>query len=79
MEKREKYHFLPVVSRFEKKISLKLILQREMEKMVHGHSKVPKPKRHANAMKERERKNFHYEFTTLRFHSIAEHGEWKGT
>ena len=33
LEEREKYHFLPAVSRFEKKISLKLILQREMEKM----------------------------------------------
>lgn len=51
---------------------------KEMTNMVHGHSNVPKPKRHAQAMKERERKNFHYQFTTLRFKTISEHGEWKG-
>jgi hypothetical protein len=36
------------------------------------------PKRHSNAMKERERKDFHFEFTTLRFKPIAEFGNWKG-
>ena len=41
--------------------------QKEMTDMVHGHSKVPKPERHADAMKERDRKDFHFEFTTLRF------------
>ena len=46
--------------------------------MVHGHSSVEKPKRHTAAMKERERKNFHFEFTTLRFKPLAEFGEWKG-
>lgn len=51
---------------------------KEMTNMVHGHSKVSKPKRHAQAMKERERKNFHYQFTTLRFKTISEHGEWQG-
>jgi hypothetical protein len=50
----------------------------EMTSMVHGHSKVEKPKRHSEAMKERERKNFHFEFTTLRFKPIAEYGSWKG-
>lgn len=50
----------------------------EMEKMVHGHSKMPKPKRHSDAMKERERKNFHFEFTTLRFKPLSEFGNWKG-
>lgn len=50
----------------------------EMEKMIHGHSKMPKPKRHSDAMKERERKNFHFEFTTLRFKPISEFGIWKG-
>ncbi len=39
---------------------------------------VPKPKRHSNAMKERERKDFHFEFTTLRFKPISEFGTWKG-
>ncbi len=52
--------------------------QKEMTNMVHGHSEVPKPKRHSNAMKERNRKDFHFEFTTLRFEAISEHGTWKG-
>ena len=52
--------------------------QQEMRGMVFGHSKVAEPKRHAVAMKERERKNFHFEFTTLRFKPLAEYGEWKG-
>lgn len=52
--------------------------QKEMTDMVHGHSKVPKPKRHADAMKERDRKDFHFEFTTLRFKPISEFGEWNG-
>lgn len=51
--------------------------QMEMTDMVHGHSKMPQPKRHSNAMKERNRKDFHFEFTTLRFKPIAEYGEWK--
>lgn len=52
---------------------------KEMESMVHGHSKMKKPKRHSNAMKERERKNFHFEFTTLRFKPLSEHGSWNGS
>lgn len=52
--------------------------QKEMTDMVHGRSAVEKPKRHAQAMKERNRKDFHYEFTTLRFKPISEFGEWKG-
>lgn len=52
--------------------------QKEMTDMVHGHSSVPRPKRHINAMKERDRKDFHYEFTTLRFKPISEFGEWNG-
>ena len=52
--------------------------QKEMTNMVHGHSEVTKPKRHSNAMKERNRKDFHFEFTTLRFETISEHGTWKG-
>jgi hypothetical protein len=51
--------------------------QIEMTDMVHGHSKMPQPKRHINAMKERNRKDFHFEFTTLRFKPIAEYGDWK--
>ncbi|MBL4705905.1 MAG: hypothetical protein JKY54_15370 [Flavobacteriales bacterium] len=52
--------------------------QKEMLSMVHGHNSVPKPKRHRDAMKERERKDFHYQFTTLRFKPIGEYGKWKG-
>jgi hypothetical protein len=52
--------------------------EKEMTDMVHGHSYVEKPERHSNAMKERERKDFHFEFTTLRFKPIAEFGNWKG-
>jgi hypothetical protein len=50
--------------------------QKAMTDMVHGHSKMPQPKRHINAMKERDRKDFHFEFTTLRFKPLAEYGEW---
>jgi hypothetical protein len=52
--------------------------QREMVDMVHGHSAVPQPERHAAAMAERQRKDFHFEFTTLRFRPLAEYGEWEG-
>lgn len=52
--------------------------QKEMTDMVHGHSPVPQPKRHIHAMKERNRKDFHFEFTTLRFKPLSEFGEWKG-
>ena len=52
--------------------------EKEMTNMVHGHSNVEKPKRHSNAMKERERKDFHFEFTTLRFKPLSEFGSWKG-
>lgn len=52
--------------------------QKEMVDMVFGRSPVPDPKRHVNAMKERERQDFHSEFTTLRFRPISEAGEWNG-
>lgn len=52
--------------------------QREMTDMVHGRSSAPSPRRHAAAMVERERKDFHFEFTTLRFRPLAEYGEWQG-
>ncbi len=52
--------------------------QREMSEMVHGHSGVPEAERHAAAMAERRRKDFHVEFTTLRFRSVGEYGEWDG-
>lgn len=52
--------------------------QKEMIGMVHGHSSMDNPKRHAQAMQERNRKDFHIQFTTLRFKPIAEYGQWKG-
>jgi hypothetical protein len=52
--------------------------QREMVDMVRGQSAVPQPERHAAAMVERRRKDFHFEFTTLRFRPIAEYGTWEG-
>lgn len=52
--------------------------EKEMTDMVHGHSAVPQPKRHSNAMHERNRRNFHYEFITLRFKPLSEFGSWKG-
>lgn len=51
---------------------------KEMTDMVHGHSAVPRPERHSAAMMERSRKDFHFEFTTLRFRPVSEHGEWEG-
>jgi hypothetical protein len=52
--------------------------QQEMVEMVRGHSLVPQPERHAAAMIERRRKDFHFEFTTLRFRALAEYGDWEG-
>jgi len=54
------------------------ISQQKMVEMVRGHSAVPRPERHAAAMVERRRKDFHFEFTTLRFRPIAEYGSWEG-
>ena len=51
---------------------------REMTDMVHGRSKIPAPDRHSTAMVERRRKDFHIEFTTLRFNCLSEHGQWQG-
>jgi hypothetical protein len=52
--------------------------QQEMIDMVRGHSEIPQPTRHIDAMAERRRKDFHFEFTTLRFHPLSEHGHWNG-
>ncbi|PWD51059.1 hypothetical protein C8046_10770 [Serinibacter arcticus] len=51
---------------------------REMTDMVFGRSPVPGPTRHIDAMAERERRDFHHEFTTLRFRPLSEHGTWEG-
>jgi hypothetical protein len=52
--------------------------QREMTDMVRGRDSVPCAQRHAAAMVERSRKDFHHEFTTLRFRALSEHGSWDG-
>ncbi len=52
--------------------------QQAMVDMVRGHADMPEPDRHATAMVERDRKDFHFEFTTLRFRPISEHGTWEG-
>lgn len=51
---------------------------REMADMVHGRGAIAAPERHAAAMVERRRKDFHIEFTTLRFRCLGEYGAWEG-
>ena len=51
---------------------------REMIGMVHGRGGGESPERHVKAMGERRRKDFHVEFTTLRYTCSSEHGEWEG-
>lgn len=51
--------------------------RKDMTNMVHGHSEQQHSKTHLDAMKERDRKDFHFEFTTLRFKPLSEHGQWK--
>jgi hypothetical protein len=51
---------------------------RAMLDMVHGRGAIEAPDRHRAAMVERRRKDFHVEFTTLRFDCISEHGAWEG-
>jgi hypothetical protein len=54
--------------------------QQAMTDMVKGRSSVNRPEPHAIAMQERDRRDFHREFTTLRFKPLSEHGsrEWFG-
>lgn len=52
--------------------------QQAMTDMVHGRTAAPAGRRHALAMQERLRKDFHHEFTTMRFRPISEHGCWQG-
>lgn len=49
-----------------------------MTDMVRGRGDGPDGARHAAAMVEREREDFHHEFTTLRFRCLGEHGSWEG-
>lgn len=52
--------------------------QREMIDMVRGREGTQGADRHAVAMDERNRRDFHHEFTTLRFRALSEHGSWEG-
>lgn len=51
---------------------------RAMTRMVFGKDAGEPARRHNSAMAERERRDFHHEFTTLRFRPLAEHGSWQG-
>jgi len=51
---------------------------RDMEDMVHGRPAGDGADRHAAAMAERDRHDFHHEFATYRFRPLSEHGTWQG-
>ncbi len=51
---------------------------RAMTRMVFGRDGGETARRHARAMTERDRRDFHHEFTTLRFRPRSEHGTWEG-
>ncbi|WP_232225401.1 hypothetical protein [Leucobacter salsicius] len=51
---------------------------RAMTGMVFGNDDGASARRHTEAMTERERRDFHHEFTTLRFRPLSEHGSWNG-
>ena len=51
---------------------------RAMTGMVFGRDDGEAARRHTVAMTERERRDFHHEFTTLRFRPLSEHGSWEG-
>lgn len=51
---------------------------RAMTGMVFGRDNGEAARRHTEAMGERERRDFHHEFTTLRFRPLSEHGSWNG-
>lgn len=51
---------------------------RAMTGMVFGRDADQTAHRHVDAMAERDRRDFHREFTTLRFSPLSEHGSWEG-
>ncbi|MFT3875093.1 MAG: hypothetical protein QM708_01485 [Propioniciclava sp.] len=51
---------------------------RAMTGMAFGRDHGADAGRHVEAMAERERRDFHHEFTTLRFRALSEHGSWDG-
>ena len=52
--------------------------QRDLKQMVHGRRGDHASQKHAQAMQERNRKDFHHEFITMRFRPLSEHGAWEG-
>ena len=52
--------------------------QRDLKQMVHGRRNDEAAQDHAKAMQERNRKDFHHEFITMRFRPLSEHGIWEG-
>ncbi|MFT6747022.1 MAG: hypothetical protein ACJAZ2_001368 [Glaciecola sp.] len=52
--------------------------QKAMVQMVYGKDEGDNHDKHKKAMDERERKDFHKQFTTMRFKCISEHGKWEG-
>ena len=52
--------------------------QRDLKRMVHGRRDDEASQKHVKAMQERNRKDFHHEFITLRFRPLSEHGIWEG-
>jgi hypothetical protein len=51
---------------------------RAMTDMVHGRSDVTQADRHAVAMAEQHRRDFHHESAFMRFRPLSEHGTWEG-
>lgn len=51
---------------------------RAMTGMVFGRDQDADAHRHVQAMAERDRRDFHHQFTTLRFRPLSEHGSWDG-
>ncbi|WP_112134599.1 hypothetical protein [Glycomyces dulcitolivorans] len=51
---------------------------RAMTGMAFGRDTGPAARLHHEAMAERDRRDFHHEFTTLRFRPLSEHGTWQG-
>jgi len=49
-----------------------------MTDMVRGHKPIEKSKAPHRRYEERERRDFHLKFTTLRFKPVAEFGAWEG-
>ena len=52
--------------------------QRDLMRMLHGRRGDEGSQMHAKAMQERNRKDFHHEFITMRFRPLSEHGIWEG-